>query len=332
MPIISVIVPVYKVEPYIRQCVDSILAQTFTDFELILVDDGSPDNCGAICDEYAAQDCRVRVIHQENGGLSAARNAGIDWAISKNDSTWIAFVDSDDYVFDKYLERLYLLATENSTKCSWCSYGILKKNELSIYTGQSYTYILSPNEAYGMSFPEGCKASIVCACFKLYHISLFSDVRFPVGKIHEDRFTTHKLLFQCDKISITTEPLYVYVRSEDSIMRRPWTPKRMDDFEACEEQLAFFLENGYDKAYKKTVKDYLIVLNRQLDLIRTQRQFKKEYFKPIQKRLRKVYKKYKDKVDINIVKNPWFYRYIFPSTAFAVRAVKRILRTLHMLD
>ena len=103
MPIISVIVSVYKVEPYIRQCVDSILAQTFTDFELILVDDGSPDNCGAICDEYAAQDCRVRVIHQENGGLSAARNAGIDWAFANSDSQWLAFVDSDDWVHPDYL-------------------------------------------------------------------------------------------------------------------------------------------------------------------------------------------------------------------------------------
>ena len=100
MPQITVIVPVYKVEPYLHRCVDSILAQTFTDFELILVDDGSPDNCGAICDEYAAKDSRVRVIHQANGGLSAARNAALSIATGK----YAAFVDSDDEIVPHHLE------------------------------------------------------------------------------------------------------------------------------------------------------------------------------------------------------------------------------------
>ena len=104
---ISVIVPVYKVEPYLRKCVDSVLGQTFKDFELILVDDGSPDNCGKICDEYAAADDRVKVIHQANGGLSAARNAGIDWVMAYSKSEYITFIDSDDWVADTYLERLY---------------------------------------------------------------------------------------------------------------------------------------------------------------------------------------------------------------------------------
>ena len=96
MPGISVIVPVYKVENFLHRCVDSILAQTFTDFELILVDDGSPDGCGEICDAYAREDSRIHVIHQKNGGLSAARNTGIDWVLENSDSRWLAFVDSDD--------------------------------------------------------------------------------------------------------------------------------------------------------------------------------------------------------------------------------------------
>ena len=104
--LISVIVPVYKVEKYIHRCIDSILAQTFSDFELILVDDGSPDNCGRICDEYALKDNRIHVIHKENGGLSDARNAGIDWAFEHSDSEWITFIDSDDWVHKKYLESL----------------------------------------------------------------------------------------------------------------------------------------------------------------------------------------------------------------------------------
>ena len=104
MPQISVIVPVYKVEAYLARCVDSVLAQTFSDFDLILVDDGSPDNSGAICDEYAEKDPRIVVIHQKNGGLSAARNAGIEWAFAHSNSQWLNFIDSDDWVHPEYLD------------------------------------------------------------------------------------------------------------------------------------------------------------------------------------------------------------------------------------
>ena len=104
---ISVIVPIYNVEPYLRRCIDSILAQTHVNFELILVDDGSPDHCGEICDEYAMHDDRIVVIHQKNCGVAAARNAGIDWTFANSDSEWLTFVDSDDYIHPEYLERLY---------------------------------------------------------------------------------------------------------------------------------------------------------------------------------------------------------------------------------
>ena len=107
VPEVSVIVPIYNVELYLSRCIDSILAQTFTDFELILVDDGSPDKCGEICDKYAAQDKRIHVIHKENGGLSDARNAGIEWTLNNTSCLWITFVDSDDWVHPEYLEILY---------------------------------------------------------------------------------------------------------------------------------------------------------------------------------------------------------------------------------
>ena len=118
MPEISIIVPVYNVEKYLQRCVDSILAQTFSDFELLLVDDGSPDNCGEICDWYATQDDRVHVIHQKNGGLSAARNAGIDWAFSNSDSQWLNFIDSDDWVHPQYLEVLKNAVDKDGTDLS----------------------------------------------------------------------------------------------------------------------------------------------------------------------------------------------------------------------
>ena len=122
MATISVIVPVYKVEPYLHRCVDSILAQSFQDFELILVDDGSPDRCGVICDEYAQKDSRVRVIHQQNGGLSAARNAGIDLVLADSESQWLSFVDSDDWIHPLYLELLERAVRESGADAGACLY------------------------------------------------------------------------------------------------------------------------------------------------------------------------------------------------------------------
>ena len=117
-PLLSIIVPVYKVENYLPKCIDSILAQTFTDFELILVDDGSPDNCPALCDAAAEKDARVRVIHQKNGGLSAARNAGLDAARG----AWIGFVDSDDYIAPEMYEVLYQAVQSTGADLALCDY------------------------------------------------------------------------------------------------------------------------------------------------------------------------------------------------------------------
>ena len=123
MPMISVVVPVYKVEHYLHRCVDSILNQSYSDFELILVDDGSPDNCGMICDEYAAKDARIHVIHQQNGGLSAARNTGIDWLCENSDSKWLTFIDSDDWIHKDYLKILLEQAIKSGSRVSATAMG-----------------------------------------------------------------------------------------------------------------------------------------------------------------------------------------------------------------
>ena len=118
MAAISVIVPVYKVERYLKRCVDSILDQTFRDFELILVDDGSPDRCGEICEKYAEKDKRIVVLHRENGGLSAARNTGLDWIFANSNSTYVTFIDSDDWVHPQYLEILSRVIESNNVAVS----------------------------------------------------------------------------------------------------------------------------------------------------------------------------------------------------------------------
>ena len=248
MPQISVIVPVYHVEAYIHRCLDSILLQTFTDFELILIDDGSPDFCGNICDRYARNDQRVTVIHQENKGLSGARNAGIDYAMT-TDSQWLCFVDSDDYVHPLYLESLYNAAQE--TGISVCQHKATHGESLPEIYSTSCS-MLTPSEVFSLGIP------FTVAWGKLYCKACFSTLRFPVGKTHEDEYLTYRIIFRFEIIPFISQPLYAYFHNPESIMHRPWTPQRLDALDAMEEQVAFYVNGGYpaiaEKIFKALIK------------------------------------------------------------------------------
>ena len=245
--LISVIVPVYKVEEYIYRCVDSILAQSFKDFELILVDDGSPDNCGKICDEYAQKDKRITVIHKENGGLSDARNTGIDWAL-KN-SNWITFIDSDDWVHTDYLKNLYNAVKENNVDISVCGYvNTTGEDDLHTKNSEINTLLCTPED-----FFINNNINAVVAWGKLYKKSLWNDIRYPYGKIQEDEFTTHKLLFKCPQIAFVDAVLYYYYTNSNGIMGKKWTPKRLEALDAIESRMLFFKDNGFEKAYQWNV-------------------------------------------------------------------------------
>ena len=203
MPVISVIVPIYKVEKYLRECIDSILDQSFSDFELILVDDGSPDHCPQICDDYKQMDNRIIVIHKENGGLSSARNAGLDYVFSNSDSKYITFVDSDDYVHKQYLECLLSGINESYaqivvTKCLENVLDCSNRNPSKI------PYLIKDKtECFDML---NCKnAAIVVAWGKLFSKSIFNNIRFPNGYIHEDEFIVHKIIFGANKICFIDE-------------------------------------------------------------------------------------------------------------------------------
>lgn len=262
MPQISVIVPVYRVEPYLRRCVDSILNQSFGDFDLILVDDGSPDYCGAICDEYAKQDSRVHVIHQPNNGVSAARNAGMDWAFTNSDSQWIAFIDSDDWVHRDYLKLLLTAAEKNGTpmavcRCFWTDHVLPDatcENTEGIVLDSETTLV----QHYAKTTPPWGK---------LYRKYLLEDVRFPENKRSEDAFVTHIPLFLAGKVSILQEKLYYYYYNPTSFTRSKWSDRMLDTIEAHEQRLVFFQERGYKKAYlrqKEIYVDELIGLIRHL--------------------------------------------------------------------
>ena len=211
---ISVIVPVYKVEKYLNKCVNSILGQTYQNLEIILIDDGSPDNCGAICDAYAKKDSRIEVIHKKNGGLSDARNSGLD--IAKGD--YIAFVDSDDYIHCEMIEKLLCSSKENDADISICSAQMVDEQNRAlgvlpvtpgVYTGiqviEEYDYF---HGAY------------VVAWNKLYKRHIFDNLRYDVGKIHEDEFSFHRVFSKCKIVSCVDDALYYYLQRSGSIMSK----------------------------------------------------------------------------------------------------------------
>lgn len=239
--LISVIVPVYKVEPYLRCCIDSILAQTFTDFELILVDDGSPDNCGAICDEYAAKDDRIIVIHQQNGGLSAARNTGIDWVFANSKSEWIAFVDSDDVIHATYLEYLYNAALKSGAGLSavYPKYFYYEEEIKDYCPSVSKQEIISSRDACQRMY-SGDDMYLLSAWGKIYRKKLFVIYRFPVGKIYEDQYLGPKLLYDSEKVSILHSRLYYYRQRTGSIINSAFSLKRFDMIYAFDSCIQFF--------------------------------------------------------------------------------------------
>lgn len=308
MSIISVIVPVYKVEAYLERCINSILDQTFKDFDLILIDDGSPDTCGVICDEYAKLDKRVHVIHQKNGGLSAARNAGISWAFSNSNSKWLTFIDSDDWIHTQYLEALYLAVLEDNTEISVCAYEETDGHSVDIDSAELKSKVWVPDEFY---YQYNVLATIACA--KLYKKECFANIRYPEGKIHEDEFVTYKILFRYNKLSFVAAPLYAYFVNQDSITKSGWNPNRLLSIQAAEEQLEYFKNNRYNLAWKRRVESYVCVMANQIERLKLCNDaIRKQYLNGLRKKLRKALSKYRHQVPFH--NNQWIYEQAYPNT------------------
>ena len=236
--LISVIVPVYNVERYLEKCIASICGQTFRDMEIILVDDGSTDHSGAICDEWAGKDSRIRVIHKENGGLSDARNAGIEIAAGQ----WLMFIDSDDTITADTAEQLYLAAAEHSCEIAVC-------NMVRIYddaaTEPFYNPVSELTVWAGQQRFETLKQP--SACNKLFRVDLFRDVRFPKGKFYEDTFVYHILAHRASRIALTGHDGYYYLSRRESILGQPtYTDRYFDFIEAVYTRMAYLLEHQVD--------------------------------------------------------------------------------------
>ena len=212
-PLISVIVPVYNVEEYLARCVESILTQTYQNLEVILVDDGARDSSGAICDAFAAKDSRVRVIHKENGGLSSARNAGLEAAAGE----YIGFVDSDDWITEDAYAHLLNLAEKYDVKlvCGGRYDVSGKTGEKTVGLCPPKEEVISSEELVGRIFLwDGCDSS---ACDKLYHCSLLEHFRYPEGKVCEDVPVTYRIILQTDRVALSDRPFYHYYHRPGSI-------------------------------------------------------------------------------------------------------------------
>lgn len=242
-PVVSVIVPIYKVEPYLDRCVRSIIDQTYKNLEIILVDDGSPDNCPKMCDDYAKEDSRVVVIHKPNGGLSEARNAGLN--IAKGD--YVTFVDSDDWLNSLFVENLLdVLETEKIligiTNFQRIESEKQETQPFSEKKGKSAYSIFSSVEAIKKFWnPEqGTTFGVVWG--KIYKKELFKELRFPKGKIHEDEYITYKALYFARQIAFIDKPLYNYFQRSDSIMGKV-KKDSIRCLDAWEERYLFFKEH-----------------------------------------------------------------------------------------
>ena len=213
---ISIIVPVYKVEQYLNKCVKSIINQTYKNLEILLVDDGSPDSCPKMCDEWAKKDERIKVIHKQNGGLSDARNAAIDVATGK----YIMFVDSDDYLDENICTILYDLIKKYNATFSMCDAKDIQENKPEIITEASVEEIKETVFEGEEILPLMLKTNIkyfMTAWAKLYEKDLFKTLRYDVGKIHEDEFILHKLLINTKKIVHINKQMYFYLQRSGSI-------------------------------------------------------------------------------------------------------------------
>lgn len=256
MSLVSIIVPIYKVEKYLIECIESIRKQTYKDLEIILVEDGSPDNCPQICDKYKKKDNRIIVIHQKNGGLSSARNSGIKRASGE----YIMFVDSDDVIHSCMIEKMLYIMNKFDADISICN----KTIDFQVWSNVDVNTKLSTEI---MSGKESCEKmyenkyqTLITSCGKLFKKSIIENIWFPEDKIHEDNFTSYKFFLKSKKIILIDFPFYFYRQRQDSIMHYNFSKKNFDRYEAYEQQEMDFYKLDMQRALKKTMASYAYII------------------------------------------------------------------------
>lgn len=286
-PLISVIVPVYNVEKYIRKCLRSIMVQTYENLEIILIDDGSSDRSGKIIDDYATTDSRIKICHQENAGLSAARNKGIELSAG----SYITFIDSDDYIASDYVEYLYGLLEQDdfNSPLAICSLmNVYSSTGKQVDCGDSSEQILSGEKCIEMM----CYHDLVdtCAYAKLGKRELYDKVKFPVGQLFEDIATTYLLFAQCETVACGFKPKYFYVIRENSIVTSNFNNSKLDLLKMTD-QMADYVNHKYPELKKATLRRQAYArfstLNQMLDTTEAHQE-KKEIVEFLKKNEKKV--------------------------------------------
>ena len=249
-PLISVIVPIYNVEQYLESCIESAVNQTYKNLEIILVDDGSPDNCPKICDYWAERDTRIKVIHKQNGGLSDARNAALDIC----EGEYIFFLDSDDTIVSNALEILYGAIVKDNTKLAL---GGIKKiseygedDKLPPFKGK-----ISADNCLTLLYEYG--GNFVMACNKLYHKSLWANKRFKYGIVFEDAEVTYRFYIELDFVSVVGTATYHYFIRDNSLSHISFNPSQLSIIDTMKEQLDLFEQYHYQEAYKRVLIVFL---------------------------------------------------------------------------
>lgn len=256
---ISVIVPVYNVAKFLNKSVESIVNQDYDNIEILLIDDGSTDGSGVLCDNWAQRDHRIKVIHKRNGGLSDARNVGIENATGK----YLTFIDSDDFIESNYLSTLFDIITNYNCDVSVCQFFYVDINDNPIETRTTKT------EIQVFETTVSCMKSYMCsgligatAWGKLYKSTLFleNNIRYPYGKLHEDLFTTYKIIDNCHRIVVTSQKLYAYRQLTSSIIHTFSLKRLNDSIEALDYQNRF-IDGKYPQLSHQSRSNYLSVLN-----------------------------------------------------------------------
>lgn len=251
MDLISIIIPVYQAEPYLKQCIESVTEQTYSNLEIILVDDGSPDRCPQICDEFATKDARIKVIHKTNGGISDARNVGVSTATGE----WIAFVDSDDYVEPNLIERLYNAAIAEKADMSVCN-ALFFDNKRNFFTPE--WFIVDDGLLHGLDVLKSghIPTPLVVPWCKLYRRAIFETVYYPVGRIHEDEAIAHQVLYMCDKIVCLDQKLYYYRQNPNGITKKAFNINRLDAILALADRVHYYQSHGLKDYSAPVINDF----------------------------------------------------------------------------
>ncbi len=270
--LVSIILPVYKVEKYLEKCIETLIRQTYKNIEIILIDDGSPDKCGVICDEYSKKDERVKVVHNLNKGVSNARNTGLKMAKGR----YICFVDPDDYVAEDYIEYLYKILLENNADISCCNFEYVYENaQENIETLKEKENIKIYNTIDGLEDLLYQKNIDTSSWGKLFKREAFSNILFPEGKIYEDFGTIYKVIMKLNVIVYSNQKKYYYLQRKESTIGRAFKEKDFDMLELSKEMERYILDEypQLDKAVKSRILNMDFYFLRRMD----KKEYKKQY-------------------------------------------------------